>query len=81
MFKDHKLFVNDAPAAICQTLAGKVYECEGATPEKSLALTEHQEGGKTVTRFVSDSDCSATARRVEPNLEDVFLYVFRDETV
>ena len=79
MFKDHKLFVNDAPAAICQTLASKVYETDSAIPAGSLALTERQEGGRTVTRFANEADCSGTAQRVEPNLEDVFLYVFRDE--
>ena len=79
LFKDHKLFANDAPAAICQTLAGKVYETAAAIPVGSLALTERQEGGKTVTRFAHEIDCSENAQRVEPNLEDVFLYIFRDE--
>jgi ABC-type multidrug transport system ATPase subunit len=81
MFKGHRLFVNDAPAAICQTLAGKVYETDGAVPGGSFALTERQDGGVTFTRFVSDGDCSGTARRAEPNLEDVFLYVFKDEAI
>ncbi|MCL2137312.1 MAG: ABC transporter ATP-binding protein [Coriobacteriia bacterium] len=80
MFKDHRLFVNDAPAAISQTLSGKVYETDGAIPAASLALTERQEGGRTVTRFANEGDCSDAAQRAEPNLEDVFLYVFRDET-
>ncbi|MDR0294281.1 MAG: ATP-binding cassette domain-containing protein [Oscillospiraceae bacterium] len=78
MFKDHKLFVNDAPAAICRTLAGKIYESDGAVPPGSLVLTERQEGGRTVTRFACESGCPAEARQAEPNLEDVFLTVFRD---
>lgn len=79
MFKNHKLFVNDTPAAICQTLAGKIYETDGAIPDGSLALTERQEGENTITRFACEVDSTGTARRVEPNLEDVFLYVNRDE--
>ncbi|MFP3153524.1 ABC transporter ATP-binding protein [Lachnospiraceae bacterium ZAX-1] len=81
MFKDHKLLANDTPAAICKTLADKVYETDNisaiATPY--LSLTEHQDGGKTITRFASESSCSTVAKGVAPNLEDVFLYVFRDE--
>lgn len=86
MFKDHKLFVNDTPAAICQTLASKVYETDGDIPSGSLALTERQEGEKTITRFANDcgavvceTDSTSIVHHVEPNLEDVFLYVFRDE--
>ena len=79
MFKDHRLLTNDAPASICQTLTGKVYETDGTIPSGSLALTERQEAGRTITRFACETDCSGAARRIEPNLEDVFLYIFRDE--
>ncbi|GBF75672.1 multidrug ABC transporter ATP-binding protein [Paenibacillus sp. 598K] len=83
MFKNHRLFANDTPSSICGTLAGKVYETNNIAGVKApyLALTEHQEDGKTVTRFASESDCSSIARQVSPNLEDVFLYIYRDEEV
>jgi hypothetical protein len=83
MFKDHKLFANDDPAALCTTLAGKVYETDDVAAVKTpyFALTEHQDNGTTVTRFVSETDCSASARSVSPNLEDVFLYIYRDGAV
>jgi ABC-type multidrug transport system ATPase subunit len=83
MFKNRRLLTNDAPASVCATLAGKVYETDeiGGINVPYLALTEHQEGDKTVTRFASESDCSGAARNVAPNLEDVFLYVYRDEAV
>lgn len=81
MIKNHRLFANDAPAALCQTLHGRVYETEGTSelPKDRLVLTEHQENGRTVTRFACEKDCSGLARRVLPNLEDVFLYIYRDE--
>ena len=81
MFKDHKLLTNDAPADICKMLDGKVYEtCDGtAIPQGSLMLTERQDGGRTITRFACDDECLASAFSVNPNLEDVFLYIFRDE--
>jgi ABC-type multidrug transport system ATPase subunit len=83
MFKDHKLFANDEPAALCATLTGKIYETDdiSAVTAPYLALTERQDGGKTVTRFASDADCSAFGKRVSPNLEDVFLYVYRDDVI
>lgn len=83
MLKNHRLFANDTPAAICSTLKDKVYETNdiAAIQRPYLALTEHQEAGKTVTRFVCEMDCGAVARQVSPNLEDVFLYIYRDEGV
>jgi ABC-type multidrug transport system ATPase subunit len=83
MFKNHKLFVNDTPADICSTLNGKVYETDDIAAMKTpyLALTEHQDSGKTVTRFACDIDCAGVARKESPNLEDVFLYIYRDEPV
>ena len=79
MFKDHKLFANDDPAALCRTLSGKIYETDSAIPDGCLALTERQESGKTITRFASENDCGDAAHKVAPNLEDLFLFVFRDE--
>jgi ABC-type multidrug transport system ATPase subunit len=83
LFKEHKLFANDTPAGICAGLSGKVYETDdiAAIEAPYLLLTEHQEGGKTVMRFVSETDCAEAARSVSPNLEDVFLYIYRDETI
>jgi ABC-type multidrug transport system ATPase subunit len=81
MFKDHTLLTNDTPAAISGSLAGKVYETDNPSSVSApyLALTERQDGGQTITRFACDADCGGIAARVAPNLEDVFLYVYRDE--
>ncbi|MCU6712579.1 ABC transporter ATP-binding protein [Paenibacillus sp. J5C_2022] len=83
MLKNRKLAVNDTPASICGTLLGKVYETDDVTAVKApyLPLTEHQDHSKTVVRFMSEVDCSHIARSVPPNLEDVFLYMYRDEVV
>jgi len=81
MFKDHKLLTNDAPTSICKMLDGKVYETDDSTaiPHGSLLLTERQDGGRTVTRFAFDGECPTVSVKANPNLEDVFLYIFRDE--
>ncbi|MDF2658760.1 MAG: Sulfate-transporting ATPase [Paenibacillus sp.] len=83
MFKNHRLFANDSPASICGTLKGKIYETDDISSIKSpyLPLTEHQENGKTVMRFASERDCGDIARSVSPNLEDVFLYIYRDDAL
>lgn len=83
MIKNHRLFANDSPASICRTLIGKVYETADIANINSpyLALTEHQENGKTITRFASENHCDDVARSVSPNLEDVFLYIYQDESM
>jgi len=81
MFKNHKLFVNDSPGAICSTLVGKIFETDNITSviTPHLILTQRQDGNSTLTRFASEVDCTGFAKAVNPNLEDVFLYVYRDE--
>ena len=83
MFRDHQLYANDTPASLCSTLEGKVYETADISQigVSYLPLTERQESGKTVTRFLCEENCGPIAQRVSPNLEDVFLYVYRDEVV
>ncbi|MCL2387951.1 MAG: ABC transporter ATP-binding protein [Defluviitaleaceae bacterium] len=83
MFKNHKLFANDSPAAICAMISQKIFETNNisAIEAPHLILTERQDGNETLTRFASEVDCSQHATRVNPNLEDVFLYVYRDEVV
>ena len=82
MFKDHKLLCCDSPAAICFTLKGKVFETFDESEAKAyLFLTERQEEGRSVSRFACDSEYIGTAQPVTPTLEDVFLYIYRDEVV
>lgn len=83
MFKDHKLLCNDSPSNICNTLSGKVYETweiESVT-QPHLLLTQRQEGERTLVRFACDTAYDGPASQVTPNLEDVFLYVYRDEVL
>jgi len=81
MFKDQNLYVNDTPNAICDTLAGKIFETNNISAIQTpyLMLTERQDGNETLIRFASEACCMGIAMPVRPNLEDVFLYVYRDE--
>lgn len=80
MFKDHRLFYNDSPSNICNTLMGKIYETWGIENVKvpHIMLTQRQEGDNTLVRFACDAEYTGEARRVTPTLEDVFLYVYND---
>ncbi len=83
MFKDHNLLCNDSPANICNTLNGKIYETWEieAVTQPHLPLTQRQEEGRTLVRFACDEEYTGAARPVTPNLEDVFLYAYRDEVL
>lgn len=81
MFKDTKLLCNDSPKNICEALNGKVFETSEINSIKPhyMVLTERQEKGKTYTRFVCEGELPNDIKAVSPNLEDVFLYIYRDE--
>jgi ABC-type multidrug transport system ATPase subunit len=81
MFKDHQLFCDDTPAGVCERLTGKVFETDDITSIRQpyLPLTERQEDGRTIVRFARDDrNGLGTARAVMPNLEDAFLYIYRE---
>ena len=83
MFKGRKLHINASPQAIRNRFVGRIYETDNIAfiAQSHLVLTERQDGGATLTRFASNTDCSNLAKLVTPNLEDVFLYVYHDEAV
>lgn len=80
MLKDHRLYCCDSPSNICSLLSGKIFEVPSAQGIKpgQLMLSEIQGEGGTMLRIVSDEP-PANGRPAIPNLEDVFLYVYRDE--
>ena len=80
MIKDHRLLWCESPGQICSRLNGKVFEVENTTKlsKGTLFLSERQVEDHTMLRFASDTPPNR-AKPVLPNLEDVFLYVYRDE--
>ena len=77
-----------APTDIVATVTGKVWECHvDARRADDLATTNcvsnvhYAADGHAVARVVADEPPVAGARPLEPALEDVYLYVFRDEAV
>ncbi len=80
LLKDHKLLCCDAPSKICSILRDKIFEIPVGTfiSAPHEVLYERQTDMGTVLRIYSD-ECPEGAIKMSPNLEDVFLTVYRDE--
>lgn len=82
MLKDRKLICQDTPENISQRLNGNIYETWEIDQVKQphFILTERQEGSRKLIRFIcEDAPYKGPGRAVQPGLEDVFLYVYKDE--
>ncbi|MGU8415490.1 ATP-binding cassette domain-containing protein [Clostridium perfringens] len=85
MIKDHKILYKDSIENICITLDGMVYETSMTFEEskefrkKYILLSEKQDSGIMKARFISQGNNDEKWVRVNPNIEDVFLYQYRDE--
>lgn len=82
MFRDHRLYCCDTPAAICAQLKGKVFQLPAGTalaPGQFL-LSEGQSENGPVLRVLCDTP-PADSTPVPPNLEDAFLSIYREAAV
>ncbi|MBY0122899.1 ATP-binding cassette domain-containing protein [Bacillus sp. S/N-304-OC-R1] len=84
MIKNQELLFKDTPESICDTLNGFVYETSitnvelDAFRKKYVLIGEKQERGNVIVRFVHKGEMNKDWIPVMPNLEDVFLYEYRD---
>ena len=85
MIKNKQLLYKDSVEDICSTLKGNVFETTvefelmDAFRKKCVLLSEKQEYGKMIVRFIHKGIPEAGWKPVAPQLEDVFLYEYRDE--
>lgn len=85
MIKNRQLLYKDSVEKICATLDGHVYET--TIPYEQLEtyrrqfvlLSEKQERGSMVIRFIHKGEAEANWLPLAPQLEDVFLYEYRDD--
>ena len=79
MIKDHALLCCESPQNICSAFAGKVYEVPAGVKIHGphFSLSERQESSGTVERVFSETPLME-GTVVTPNLEDVFLTIFRE---
>ena len=85
MIRDHRIPGCETPMEICERMRQRVYEVPADTPlgEEDYLLGECQGEHGTLMRIVTEPE---RARQIEgirqavPNLEDAFLYLYRNGT-
>ncbi|WP_315906998.1 ABC transporter ATP-binding protein [Priestia koreensis] len=86
MIKNQELLYKSSVTDICQTLEGKVFETSlsfdqlPSFRETYLTLQEKQEQGKMLVRFVANKQSHPSWNTVHPQLEDVFLAEYENES-
>lgn len=75
-----------APADLLEAARGKVWEAEVSAGEAealaarlAVANAHYREGGRSLVRYVADEPAVPGSVPASPTLEDLYLYVFRDE--
>ena len=87
MIKDKKVLYKDTLRNICKILDGMVYETKVDFDEVSdfrkqhFSLSEKQENDKMKIRFISEKKLEDSWNALVPSIEDVFLYVYKDEAL
>lgn len=87
MIKDGAIAYKDSIEGICKMLQDKIYETEVNFKDieefrgQYFSLSERQENEKIRVRFICDGKVGDQWNAVYPNLEDVFLYVYKDEQI
>lgn len=82
LLRGHRLHACQPPAEICQTLSGRVFELPlgEALPEGAVFLSERQTGADAMQRVACETAPEGGVP-VPAGLEDVFLYLYREEGV
>lgn len=78
--------LSGSPAALVSEVLGKVWEvalpasqAESVETEVCASNVRYLEDGKALVRYVADAPEVADSVPVDPTLEDLYLYVFRDD--
>lgn len=85
MIKNQQILYKESVEKICDSLEGYVYETAisfeqlDGFRQQYVILSERQERGNMSVRFIHKGEKAANWQSVAPNLEDVFLYEYRDE--
>lgn len=83
LLKDHQVIGCNPVETICSMMKGRVYETRISEKEweefqtEHLVLGEKPEHSEVLVRYAGEP--GVYDNPVEPNLEDVFLYLYRDE--
>lgn len=86
MLRDQTLLYKGDTATICESLRGKIFEVAmpyehfGEFRKRFLTLEEKQEHGQMLVRFYATEQQEAGWQPAEPELEDVFLVEYANES-
>lgn len=80
MLREHKLLCCESPKEVCKRLQGKVFEVSAEEENRGngFLLSERQSENGTVLRVACEKP-PKDGVLVTPNLEDVFLYIYKDD--
>lgn len=85
LMKSGKLLIKDSVANVVATMRGQVWQCE-VSPKEAAEFSEKMcvgsmknEGGQVILRVVSREKPTLDATPIEPTLEDLYLFHFREE--
>lgn len=80
MLKNHRVVYCESPEKICKDFQGKIYEApvDSNISFSHQVLCERQSEQGTMIRLFSNVD-NCALKAVMPNLEDVFLVIYKDE--
>lgn len=85
LMKNGELIMKDSVANIVETMKGQVWQCV-MSPQAAEEFAQNMcvgnmknEGGQVVLRVVSNEKPSPDAFLIEPTLEDLYLFHFREE--
>lgn len=81
MIKDKRILLNQDGNSICELLKGKVFETfvDSTDGFAHQILSIRQEKDGQLIRFICEGDARGYTE-VSPRLEDVFLYIYREES-
>jgi hypothetical protein len=85
MIKNQQVLFKDSVGNICDSLSGCVYETVipfdqlTSFRQRYVLLSEKQEQGRMIVRFVHKGEPGVEWQQTVPHLEDVFLYEYRDD--
>lgn len=87
IMKNGQIIATGTTEKLVQEIDGKVWECEVSTEElheyeKKLQIVNlrNEDDGKVTVRYLSEKPFSSESSKVKPRLEDLYLWLFPQET-
>ncbi|HWR24505.1 MAG TPA: ABC transporter ATP-binding protein, partial [Feifaniaceae bacterium] len=87
IMKDGKVIALGTTEELVKTMEGRVWQStipagqlQGYERSTRVVNVRNEEGGNVSVRYVADMPCIPNSQTAAPRLEDLYLWLFRDET-